>query len=154
MKSVQWNQLVIYNFIYGLKQLGRKLEEKKRFGVVFFKEPLMYFELSDKKMWLSVCFNSDTKSTLLLQTPMIWTRTWPGWRLWVSPAVCRWSALTPSVLWRPLCSTQTPAPSSSPDLWSGPTAAPRLRPIPTQRRTLTTCQVSWWRSWLGLRNAS
>ena len=50
MKSVQWNQLVIYNFIYGLKQLGRKLEEKKRFGVVFFKEPLMYFELSDKKM--------------------------------------------------------------------------------------------------------
>ena len=79
--------------------------------------------------------------TVFLQRLMIWIQTWPGWGLWVSPAVCRWSASTPSALWKPLCSTRTPAPSSSPDLYFGPAAAPRLQPIPTQRRTRTTCQV-------------
>lgn len=79
--------------------------------------------------------------SLCVQTLMSWIQTCPIWRLWVSPAACQWLSLTPLVLWKLLCSTQTPAPSPSLGLCLAPAVAPLLQTTPTQQTTHLTCQV-------------
>lgn len=74
------------------------------------------------------------------QTLVIWTRSCLGSPLRVSQAVCQLCSLTPSALWKPLCSTKTPALSLLPARWSSPFVAP-LQPIPTQQKQHTTYQV-------------
>ena len=74
------------------------------------------------------------------QTLVIWTRSCLGSPLRVSHAVCQLCSLTPSALWKPLCSTKTPALSLLPARWSSPFVAP-LQPIPTQQKQHTTYQV-------------
>lgn len=51
-----------------------------------------------------------------LQSLMTWMQTYPGWLPSVLQAACQLSTLTPSALWKKLCSAPTPAPSSSLDL--------------------------------------
>lgn len=68
-------------------------------------------------LWiLTVRYTFSILLIFSLQSLMTWIQTCPGWLPLVLQAACQLSTLTPSALWKKLCSAPTPAPSSSLDL--------------------------------------
>lgn len=78
--------------------------------------------------------------SLCTQSLMDWMPSWLGWPLLGSLVACQGFVLTPSVLWKLLCSILT-ALLLSPAHWCNHAVVPLLQPTPTQQKQHTPYQV-------------